>query len=84
MYLYKKGAMTTQPYYTHAEYYAASGVYRQLIHKENLMGLSEHEQKEKELMEERLLLDIPTQNENRNTPTEDMEHDKRQVDDIAR
>jgi hypothetical protein len=76
--------MTTQPYHTHAEYFAASGVYRQLIHKENIMGLSDHEQKEKELMEERLSLHIPNQNENRNTPTQDMEHDKRQVDGITR
>jgi hypothetical protein len=112
--------MTIQPYYTHAERYAAQGVYNQLKNKEKTIGLSPHEIGERDIMRERLRLPVPERdglwaeisksenrvmvlpqqfdalklgkpveywkperketNENRNTPSQDMEYDKRQDD----
>jgi hypothetical protein len=50
--------MTTQPYYTHAERYAAQGVYDQLKNKEKTIGLSPHEEHEMSLMEERFAVSV--------------------------
>jgi len=50
--------MTIQPYYTHAERYAAQGVYNQLENKEQIVGLSPHEIREKEILRQRLGMSI--------------------------
>lgn len=50
--------MTIQPFYTHAERYAAQGVYNQLENKERTIGLSPHEIGEKEILRQRLNMPV--------------------------
>lgn len=50
--------MTIQPFYTHAERYAAQGVYDQLKNKEKTIGLSPYEIGEKEILRQRLDMSI--------------------------